>query len=439
VAKLFHLKALPRLLGLFFLVATPQPTTAQCVPTAAQIWVAGDDTTDVWVNGTFIGTSTYCQSPCVPAPMALPTSVVTSLAFGVVLALRTDNSNPTGLSTSWALDVTCSGGGRSAVTSQDLANIDLYWDPNSGVTCTGPTFPPQDTMGLNWFEPFYNPFSNLFTLAAQPVTSTIWYARVFDPINGSTVPAVSFDPSGSIPDACGSLYWRHVVPLPTPIPTSTPTPTLTSTPTHSPTITLTPSFTRTATATRTSTATGTPTRTLTSTRTATLSATATISSTLTSTRTATSTRTVTNTTTPVPSATATRTPTVSPTPTVTRTPTSTATPCGYPGNTCTPTPTVVFQDAFFVSHNLFSPTSGQSVSIFVGYSVFPGTYSLAVFNTAGEMVRVLDPPRQLTGPVSTSYDWDGKNEKGEPCASGVYLIQLTEPLSKKTKRVMLIR
>jgi hypothetical protein len=74
----------------------------------------------------------------------------------------------------------------------------------------------------------------------------------------------------------------------------------------------------------------------------------------------------------------------------------------------------------------------------VGYSLFPGPYSLAVFNTAGEMVRILDR-RDLTGPVNESYDWDGKNEKGEPCASGVYLLQLVEPQSRKTKKVLLVR
>jgi hypothetical protein len=203
-------------------------------------------------------------------------------------------------------------------------------------------------------------------------------------------------------------------PTPTPgVPTATftrtPSPTRTRTFTHTPT----PFLTHTATSTRTST----PTRTATSTATST------------STMTMTSTRTLTATPTP------TRTRTLTATATATATATLTLTACGFPGDTCTPTATP--DSAFYVSHNLFTPDQ-QPVSIYVAVDQYPGAYKLMVFNTAGEQVRTLDD-RQLTAPHQQSYLWDGKNEKGEPCASGVYLLHLVEPLRRQLKKVLLVR
>ncbi len=138
----------------------------------------------------------------------------------------------------------------------------------------------------------------------------------------------------------------------------------------------------------------------------------------------------------------TATPTSSPTPTPTVTATATETPCGYPGNTCTPTstptitPTPVYADVFYVSKNAFGPAN--PVSILVDYTTYPGQYDLWIYNTAGEHIKTLDS-RTLSEPVSQWYSWDGKNEYGDPCASGVYIIYLVEPFSQKMRRVVLIR
>ncbi len=138
----------------------------------------------------------------------------------------------------------------------------------------------------------------------------------------------------------------------------------------------------------------------------------------------------------------TATPTSSPTPTPTVTPTATDTPCGYPGNTCTPTltptvtPTPVYEDVFYVSKNVFNPSN--PVSILVDTTTYPGQYDLRIYNTAGENIRTLDS-RTLSEPVSQWYSWDGRNKYGDPCASGVYIIYLAEPLSQKMRRVILVR
>ncbi len=193
-----------------------------------------------------------------------------------------------------------------------------------------------------------------------------------------------------------------------------------ATPTNTPTVTLTPTVTPTLTITKTFTLspTSTPSRTPTNTWTPTL------------TRTPTSTPTITDT------FTITNTPTITPTPTSTPSPTVTDTPCGYPGNTCTPTPIPVYTDIFYVSKNVFS--SSDPVSIFVEYDRYPGNYSLGIYNSAGEHIKGLDE-QYLDGPIAASYQWDGKNKFGDPCASGVYVLYLVEPYSRKVKRVLLLK
>lgn len=136
-------------------------------------------------------------------------------------------------------------------------------------------------------------------------------------------------------------------------------------------------------------------------------------------------------------------PTPTSTPTNTATPTATPLPCGYPGSTCTPTSTptatstLVMADSFYINKNAFTPSQGP-VSIFVAYTEYPGPFSLLIYNTAGEHVKTLFS-QQLGGPVNQWYSWDGTNTAGGHCASGVYLFYLTEPYSRKVKRVLLIR
>jgi hypothetical protein len=130
------------------------------------------------------------------------------------------------------------------------------------------------------------------------------------------------------------------------------------------------------------------------------------------------------------------------TPTFTPTLTTTSTPCGFPGNTCTPTttptpsPTLVSADIFYVDHNSFRPSQGP-VSIEVEYTQYPGNYSLRVYNSAGELIKILDS-RYLNSPVYQWYSWDGTNKFGNKCASGVYIFYLIEPFDRKLKRVILI-
>lgn len=137
---------------------------------------------------------------------------------------------------------------------------------------------------------------------------------------------------------------------------------------------------------------------------------------------------------------ATSTPTHTPTLTPTPTPrlTATNTPTSSPTHTPTITPTPMPQeDSFYVDQNAFHADQ-RPVSIYVGYTKFPGNYSLWVYNTAGEHIKTLDNQYQ-TAPIHKSYLWDGTNKYGEKCASGVYILYLVEPFDTKSKRVILLR
>jgi hypothetical protein len=136
--------------------------------------------------------------------------------------------------------------------------------------------------------------------------------------------------------------------------------------------------------------------------------------------------------TPVSSATATLSPTSTNTPLLINTPTITSTP------TITATPTITStpgSNNFFVSKNVFSPN--QPVSIYVSTIDYPGNYSLTIYNSAGENIKNL-ASQYLTGPFQQVYSWDGKNKVGDLCATGVYVIYLSEPLRTRMARVILI-
>jgi flagellar hook assembly protein FlgD len=87
---------------------------------------------------------------------------------------------------------------------------------------------------------------------------------------------------------------------------------------------------------------------------------------------------------------------------------------------------------------MLDTSQGQSVSIFVGTSNYPGPYHLTLYNSAGEHIRTLDDS-YLTASIRRSYSWDGKNKYGDPCASGIYIFQLTEPFGVKRKRIAVVR
>lgn len=54
----------------------------------------------------------------------------------------------------------------------------------------------------------------------------------------------------------------------------------------------------------------------------------------------------------------------------------------------------------------------------------PGKVSLIIYNTAGELVRRLVRRTIPSRGVSETVAWDGRNDKGDLVASGVYIVYL---------------
>jgi hypothetical protein len=67
----------------------------------------------------------------------------------------------------------------------------------------------------------------------------------------------------------------------------------------------------------------------------------------------------------------------------------------------------------------------------------PGHYDLTIYNSAGEHIKTMDS-MYLDSAFSKTYSWDGTNTFGNKCASGVYVIYLTEPVKRLLGRVVLI-
>jgi hypothetical protein len=108
-----------------------------------------------------------------------------------------------------------------------------------------------------------------------------------------------------------------------------------------------------------------------------------------------------------------------------------------PTITYTPIP---FEDVFYVGKNAFNPAQGP-VSIFIFDTQYPGPYSFKIYNSAGEFIKTLVPD-QIANTIITYPDpgqtgWDGTDEAGNRCASGVYLFYLVEPNGRKLKKIIL--
>jgi flagellar hook assembly protein FlgD len=74
-----------------------------------------------------------------------------------------------------------------------------------------------------------------------------------------------------------------------------------------------------------------------------------------------------------------------------------------------------------VSQNLNTPSSGP-VLISIGIFIYPGNFSLRIYNSVGEVIRTLEDTN-LTGVWTKTYSWDGTNAHGARVASGIYIIR----------------
>ena len=89
-----------------------------------------------------------------------------------------------------------------------------------------------------------------------------------------------------------------------------------------------------------------------------------------------------------------------------------------------------------MSDNVFQP-GGESQFV-IHYRVqSPGRYSLRIYNSAGELVRVLQE-LQSRWPAEDDVPWDGRNMKGDMVAAGVYIVYFESSRYVRVAKVIVL-
>jgi flagellar hook assembly protein FlgD len=95
-------------------------------------------------------------------------------------------------------------------------------------------------------------------------------------------------------------------------------------------------------------------------------------------------------------------------------------------------------DDFWVSRNVYRPGVDQPPVYVKVHLSQAGVCSLKIYNSAGELVRVLlDEPLQYG--TYRDINWDGLNKYNAPVASGVYVIYYTTRYQTRMARLLILR
>lgn len=93
----------------------------------------------------------------------------------------------------------------------------------------------------------------------------------------------------------------------------------------------------------------------------------------------------------------------------------------------TPTPTPTPADPYLtVNKNSFAPRLGEVTTVAWQVST-TARVRIAIFNSAGEIVVRSFRDEMSDGGVPRSAVWDGRNDLGDYCASGVYIFRVFAP------------
>lgn len=204
------------IISVFGLLAPAPVDAAVCTPIAATLCVGVDDYADVWINGQCVLTCGGTDFAYVDSTSSSPVACVSvnpailSATGANYVAVRVRNTSPTEMWGTWALDIVCSDGGHSYVTSND--NFQFYDDP------TGMTPPPLQG-GLPWTDPNYVPAPAWG--APTQVSGSVFGKRAVDPQTGQQLPPMSWDANGDGPNGDEVMYFRQgfqLTPEPTPVP-----------------------------------------------------------------------------------------------------------------------------------------------------------------------------------------------------------------------------
>ncbi|MBD3349237.1 MAG: T9SS type A sorting domain-containing protein [Candidatus Eisenbacteria bacterium] len=111
---------------------------------------------------------------------------------------------------------------------------------------------------------------------------------------------------------------------------------------------------------------------------------------------------------------------------------------GYFGLTPGGTPTDVVDGGHknALSHaypNPFNPVTEIAFSVKEA-----GPVTIEVYNVAGKVVRTL-LDKEFDGPVQKTVTWDGTNDRGEKCASGVYFYRINAPRFTQSRKMVMLK
>ncbi len=197
---------------LFIATISPVYTWAQCTPSSAQICVASDDWSQVYVGGVYLGQVGYCNwdgsGMCPPGCITVPTSLLTGST--PYIAIYTQNTSCNNLYASWDLDITCSNGQHSTISS---ANTGVKMDYVSSGT---PSTPPAS----NWYATNYNTTGWVSpTQVSTASTECCWSQVLYNPVYGQKIPFLSTDSNGaySTSNCGGALFFTQAFNPPAPV------------------------------------------------------------------------------------------------------------------------------------------------------------------------------------------------------------------------------
>jgi uncharacterized repeat protein (TIGR01451 family) len=194
-----------------------------CCPTSAQLCAAVDDYATIYLNGTLIDNFDYVnwdQTGVSPkCEMLTGAQLALIQDTGNILAMVDLNTNCCEIWASWSLDITCTGGGHSYLSSNETQwPASMYRDTDA----CGPTTPAKQG-ALNWYDGLWNqatsglPWGNPVI-----VTGTTWGKRIWDPGTGNPLPVMGWSSgSGAATGDCQQLFFRQpfsITVSPTPMP-----------------------------------------------------------------------------------------------------------------------------------------------------------------------------------------------------------------------------
>ena len=105
-----------------------------------------------------------------------------------------------------------------------------------------------------------------------------------------------------------------------------------------------------------------------------------------------------------------------------------------PMTAVTETRTEALPSAFALDQNYPNPFNSHTV---IGFDLpVAADVDLALFDLLGQRVATLGRGRRPAG--TYTIQWDGRDDAGQPLASGVYLYRLQSALQTETRKLLLV-